>query len=910
MTSSFDNFGNVVGTPRDKLPDISDTNYLATEADLTEAVNKEIDANIKDTKEFYDDMMKIEENRYKARDKRLEYIFQITGKIGEIAKAVKANQATERENDARLSTDRSDRNELINLGDNAHTYTNVLLNQEIENEENPARAEIQEILANLADKLNPDVDQQTFLNGYDKETLGATFRSAYDALKVDQSTNQLDGSDQIKFIKRLISNKIHVDALNRGYDIDSGRYEKNYLNIVLDKLDKLEEQHSWMLSDSISKNRKAYRKEQFDNKILDSARNISKLPKNGQDLTTFSDTKAGLIKQLSFEYFSKEDQPMSKAMDLYFDVVSKAVENGGLSVDQGNDILNNLPYVDSSSGKQYENIVEYAATLSPNSKHFGKVTNRIEQLNDAIRSQNKEEETNDTEQIQDARNVHKRNFDKLMDQDRTPTPTEIYKIYSEFTGDPNSYKAGHRLKSSIPEWLKSSLTGLDLSGNEQIQNKLKYANLINDQSSVLRLAVANYLKKKVNELTVEDEFLVQQLEQELGGSIALGTSGVKSDFQIHLDKGLDPLSFIADEVSSLNARLEAGEFDTFITDTSPKLAYQKQDMAEQYLRDPDSINDPNVKPGEALWLEKSVAHIRSGGVLYPEVVEWWKEFRVMDEDGYYKRPREFMMQRLAATGAFKDDPVFGKIIPKETKFLEPELFNYQTKNGLHGTLTVMTAVDDSGELYAKQVLDTFEAPEAVKGYHNLKGYDYHSGSADFGELIGNPFKFSVDSAGNISPDRRFVSVQTRDVTNQFGGGVYEQALKHPSMKLGRYGITGKELTELFDANDGALKRLIPEGQKFDENFQDYLAFELIRHKLNRMNSIRGMSVQGSEVTTKLTTFSPAEQEALNELFPRLKNYTMSQLHNLTPQIAKVILSDLEKGIKPEKPKKQTGRFKR
>ena len=77
-----------------------------------------------------------------------------------------------------------------------------------------------------------------------------------------------------------------------------------------------------------------------------------------------------------------------------------------------------------------------------------------------------------------------------------------------------------------------------------------------------------------------------------------------------------------------------------------------------------------------------------------------------------------------------------------------------------------------------------------------------------------------------------------------------------------------------------------------------------------MNSIRGMSVQGSEVTTKLTTFSPMEQEALNELFPRLKNYTMSQLHNLTPQIAKVILSDLEKGIKQEKPKKRTGRFKR
>ena len=158
----------------------------------------------------------------------------------------------------------------------------------------------------------------------------------------------------------------------------------------------------------------------------------------------------------------------------------------------------NLPYVDGSSGKRFDNIVEYAATLSPASPHFGKVTRRIEQMNDAIRSRNKEEETDTTAQIQDARNVHKRNFDKLMEQDRTPTPTEIYQIYSEFTGDPNSYKAGHRLKGSLPEWLKSSLTGLDFSGNEQIQNKLKYANLINAQSSVLRTAVAQYLKKRVN----------------------------------------------------------------------------------------------------------------------------------------------------------------------------------------------------------------------------------------------------------------------------------------------------------------------------------------------------------------------------------------------------------------------------
>ena len=37
MTSSF---GNVIGTPRDELPDISKTNYLETEPDMTKAVNE------------------------------------------------------------------------------------------------------------------------------------------------------------------------------------------------------------------------------------------------------------------------------------------------------------------------------------------------------------------------------------------------------------------------------------------------------------------------------------------------------------------------------------------------------------------------------------------------------------------------------------------------------------------------------------------------------------------------------------------------------------------------------------------------------------------------------------------------------------------------------------------------------
>ena len=49
MTSSFQT---IVGTERDKIPNISATNYSETEPDLTDSVNAQIDANIQDTKEL------------------------------------------------------------------------------------------------------------------------------------------------------------------------------------------------------------------------------------------------------------------------------------------------------------------------------------------------------------------------------------------------------------------------------------------------------------------------------------------------------------------------------------------------------------------------------------------------------------------------------------------------------------------------------------------------------------------------------------------------------------------------------------------------------------------------------------------------------------------------------------------
>ena len=71
-------------------------NYLATEADLSGAVNKEIDAGIKDTQAFYDQMVELEKLRYENRDRNLELLSSFTQKAGALAMDIReANEFRE-----------------------------------------------------------------------------------------------------------------------------------------------------------------------------------------------------------------------------------------------------------------------------------------------------------------------------------------------------------------------------------------------------------------------------------------------------------------------------------------------------------------------------------------------------------------------------------------------------------------------------------------------------------------------------------------------------------------------------------------------------------------------------------------------------------------------------------------------
>lgn len=920
MTSSY---GNVIGTPQDEIPDISDTNYLATAADMTATVNENIDDNIKDTKQFYNDMMKIEENKQKQRDKRIDYLFKLAGYGGEAIRATQAQDLEDKLNDYKLAQDRKNRNELVNRTDNETSYNGLKLAEFIGNNEDTRIPEVQEILNQLNFDLDEDIDLKTFFAKYsDEEFIGSIYSSALQQLGHDALTNVADGVEMRKFVQQLIRNRIHVEALEKGFDLESGRYEKTLLKIVQPGIDNIARRYGYALTTQINTNIKAQQKEILDDKIRISATSINISPENGQDRTTFTD-KNSIIKQISIAPAYGFNGDMSKANDYYFDKIAELLDNNKITVAQANAVLEDLPYTDFASRTDFGNIRDYMASLDPESEFFLKVSNRVKAVDDAIE---RKFETQNTEEGK----IHKKLqrpyekqvkalYENAAKNNRKVNAAEAFKIIQGYYGDQNLWVPNHPIKGVKPKFITDLETSIDYLGNKDVDVQLKNAALVNGFDGAILKEIAIYKKKKVGVLDAKDYFLATTLKDELKASLIRAENpGGKSDFEIHVDNGNDPKLFVQTKLEEIIDKLKNGDYDATLVVNSSKLAYQKQDLIQLHKDSQGSTVDSNtVYDGEAPWLEKSLLHIRSGGELHKEVIQWWSEFKVKDKDGSLMRPRELMFRRLNALGVFKDDPQEGFYVDPRREFMTADEMKFEDTNGLVGTMNLMTKKSSiDGEPMGAKILKAFAYKPAEEGRAGLTEYDYvdYGNNSKFDNFMDD---LQAKIAGvlpgfGIDPDLRF-TVQDlrlyRPTVTRLGGiespnmnrDLYHIAKQNPDAKFGRYGITGSQIVQLFD--QPVFKKFLEDNPalQFDANFQDFLAFESIRFQLNQRNSIRGMKIEEGQLSvTDLTMFSEAEIEAMKEIFPRLANYKFLQLNMLSKPVADLLLTELEKAQKKDK----------
>ena len=92
MTSSF---GNLVGKERDEIPGYGIDNYEATEPDLTNQVNAQIDRNIEDTRQFYRDMAEIQKNIAEAPMRNLQALSEFSTSASQAMKALEKRRETQ-----------------------------------------------------------------------------------------------------------------------------------------------------------------------------------------------------------------------------------------------------------------------------------------------------------------------------------------------------------------------------------------------------------------------------------------------------------------------------------------------------------------------------------------------------------------------------------------------------------------------------------------------------------------------------------------------------------------------------------------------------------------------------------------------------------------------------------------------
>lgn len=901
MTSSF---GNVIGTPRDELPDISKTNYLETEPDMTKAVNEQIDANIADTKQFFDDMMKIEENRAKTFDRRLKAIVDITGKVDDFAKALAAQQASDEIDDQNFKGDEQAINDFKELkkAENEQDFSTLTLGNFFKSQldrtdgEVDLRATRDDVLSALGDiefAYNPDGSLRNFLRGIKPHVMNTAIDSVLASLGHKNIKDPQEALRVAEFAQRLVRNKIHVDAFNAGYDITGGRYKKNFLNIVQPNIDKYLTAREYIWESNYTSQYERNIKETLDNKIKDYAAAINLTPAQGQDLELFTDkTGQNLLSQIEASQFAGAKDSKFKSLMYFGETLANFAKNDPSMIPHLQAVLNNLPYSDRGTKTDFRNIEEYQASIDvlKEPKRYSKVTQFIRTIEKAI------EDAQDIE-ANDIKNAHASNVTTFLDTnykplieraakrpDRSVTQAEAFQLLTMFTGDETLYNPNDPDKK-IPQEILTLFTKVEQGAiTEGVAKRLEFASLINDQSKII-LQMVKDRKRELGQdttITTDDLFLAKQLEDILAAEIVEGTTGEKTQLDLEIEAGGGVDSFIKTRVQDIKAKFEAGEYDGLGRRLYVLGTEQAEALRKAYKADKSLLFSKDVHEGEAPFLEKALLYVRSGGKLEPEVLQYFKNFRksgLVDDQGNLLTAQEIMFERLRATGAFVDDDTFGFRIKSDMDYLTLEEKKYLVSGGTHHVHNIATK---DGGVHAENMLNGMESIYANGKYGNRKsGYEYYN----TGPAMTNNYRTNI-GANIFGPDIRARNLEY----------IAKVAERHPKVQMGRYGLTGEQFMEIY--NQPGFKRAFTGNQKFDENFQDFMAFELMRYKLSRNQSIRGMEFSpDGRLVTKLNHFNQQEIEAFNTIFPQLKGMSFLQLHNLSGAIAEVFLTDVEKGLK-------------
>ena len=168
MTSSFQT---IVGTERDRIPDISKTNYLETAPDLTQAVNDQITRNQEDTIQFYNEMAQIQKDIAETPLKNLESLATFSQSASQAIQTFRDRQEAQEQINIAMDFLDSNSTAVLNEKEGKLELENSKFQNQLMNEKGELKESATNLLRNLNVELPEDIGIKQLLrilneNGY------------------------------------------------------------------------------------------------------------------------------------------------------------------------------------------------------------------------------------------------------------------------------------------------------------------------------------------------------------------------------------------------------------------------------------------------------------------------------------------------------------------------------------------------------------------------------------------------------------------------------------------------------------------------------------------------------------------------------------------------------------------------
>tara|TARA_B100000519_G_scaffold39743_1_gene29418 strand:+ start:1110 stop:3767 length:2658 start_codon:yes stop_codon:yes gene_type:complete len=856
MTSSFQN---VVGTPRDQVPDISNTNYLNTEADMTESVNKEIDDNIKDTKQFFDQMVELEELAASKFDKRLNAISSIIGDVGDI---VKKRRAAEAEELSKVLTD-----QIFDKFGAASEEFNEARNQ-YQLSEAKAKGGI------YFDDLNA-IEEAELLGGIvSEEELDGTFRqnnkyylerraALRDAIN---SNGTLDSTTDVEFVdnanKALFSfiRTVAYNELANGRDPTNPRFIRLFIKDVAKPLinDIEAERRSWgaNLREKVLTDQQKI----LDNRIIESVKGANILTREGtrSDSTFYKD--AGVVHQVAEERFNGD---RAKATDYVYDRIGQLVKDGEILPMEAREIYQNLEYYD-QNGKEYANYETYLEQQTDGTAFAARVQGRINRLSKIITNVEKEAVNNqDAQNIIESNNFVNKNVIPLIQENKKRgiiglEESQIGGLINEFQQQSFFIPGQTEIPAVMLSGLKETHTGG--SRDKNVLAADKYAAKHNETDKLIDKLVARKETESgdTGKLTDIDIRVAESIKAAFREKFN-GPDGKNLDlFEVAEGRGTITYENRRDEIL---AELEK-DYQEYVDGTTKIKKLTDAGVGDvialrrQLKKSPELFKKPEAFKSEPV--DKLFDFVDTGGARHPELKQYYKALRIRVPDG------KGGFRILSGTEAIYDRATTLGLYDPKTKLADPYakiLQDFRKENDMK----------------------TF--PSEQKAFRNMRTGEQQN-FAEYLTMLQekrggqNANQFEFNRSGNSSIRQNLNSLDGRQVV---------ELAKAGSDNFGMYNMSTDMILDLDRLG------LIDYNKPFNEDAQSFAVISLMNMNANRKsNAIRGAITEETKEFGKLLKLTQEEIEAVNTAFPNLTQNYFAQFQNLEAEVAKILISDLEK----------------